>query len=475
MKSLFLKIFLSFWLAQALIVALVVLATAVFRPQTESPFWDYIKTNTADQLVQAYETGGPAGLNSKIDQLGTTLRLQAFLFDDQGKELAGRSAPYWAHRLSRGLDPQALGWLQRFSPRRFVTQEVSAPDGRHYLMVAEVPPRPWLPLLRQKPPGTGLVILGLAVLVSGIVCYFLAGYLTSDVRRLRAATQQLAAGDLNARADAPKGRRRDEIAQLVRDFNTMAARLQDLVSAQSRLLNDISHELRSPLARLSVALGLAWQRSGPEAHSVLERIELEANRLNELIGRLLTLARLEGGEDAMRRTPISMNELVEDIAKDADFEAQSRHCRVHCVIQDEVSVFGSAALLHSAIENVVRNAMRHTREGTDVEIRLVQEPGNGEEEAVVRVVDRGPGVPQESLDKLFRPFYRLDDARGRQTGGVGLGLAITERAVRLHGGTVRAANRPEGGLMVEIRLPLDLTNPSEIQAGLREHGPVSTA
>lgn len=475
MKSLFLKIFLSFWLAQALIVALVVLATVVFRPQTESPFWEYIKANAAEQLVQAYEAGGPFGLNSKIDQLGTSLRLHAFLFDDQGKELAGRSAPQWAHRLSRGLDPRAIGWLQRFSARRFVTHEVSAADGRHYIMVAEVPPRPWLPLLRQKPPGTGLVILALAVLVSGIVCYVLARYLTSDVRRLRAATQQLAAGDLSARADAPKGRRRDEIAQLVRDFNTMAERLQDLVNAQSRLLNDISHELRSPLARLSVALGLAWQRSGPEAHSVLERIELETNRLNELIGRLLTLARLEGGEDAMRRTPIPVSELVEDITKDADFEAQSRHCRVHCVIQNEITVFGSAALLHSAIENVVRNAMRHTREGTDVEIRLARESGNGKEEAVVRVTDRGPGVPQDSLGRLFRPFYRLDDARGRQTGGVGLGLAITERAVRLHGGTVRAANRPEGGLMVEIRLPLGLANPSEIEAGSHDDTRVTTA
>lgn len=475
MKSLFLKIFLSFWLAQALIVAMVMLATVVFRPQTESPFWEYLKANTAEQLVQAYEAQGPAGLNAKIDQLSTTLRLHAYLFDDQGRELAGRVAPPWAHRLSRSLDPQGMGWMHRFSPRRFVTHEVSAADGRHYIMVAEVPPRPWLPLLRQKPPFTGLAILAIAVLVSGIICYVLAGYLTSDVRRLRAATQQLAAGDLSARADAPKGRRRDEIAQLVRDFNTMAARLQDLVTAQSRLLNDISHELRSPLARLSVALGLAWQRSGEDAHSALQRIELEANRLNELIERLLTLARLEGGEDAMRHTAIPLDELVQDITLDADFEAQSRQCHVLCMIQDEVTVYGSASLLHSAIENVVRNATRHTREGTDVEIRVARESANGKSEAVVRVIDRGPGVPQESLEKLFRPFYRLDDARGRQTGGVGLGLAITERAVRLHGGTVRAANRPEGGLMVEIRLPLNLTHPSEIETGAREGTPVQTA
>ena len=468
MKSLFLKIFLSFWLAQALIVALVVLATVVFRPQTESPFWEYIKEHTAQQLVDAYETGGAPGLDKQIDQLSTTFKFQAYLFDDQGRELAGRAAPAWAHRLSSGLESQTVGWAQRFSSRRFVTHEISAVDGHRYVMVAEIPPRPWLPLLRQKPPGTGPFVLALAVLVSGIVCYLLARYLTSDVARLRAATQQLAAGDLSARAEAPPGRRRDEIAQLVRDFNTMAQRLQDLVNAQSRLLNDISHELRSPLARLSVALGLAWQRTGPDAHSVLERIELEANRLNELIGRLLTLARLEGGEDAIGRTPIALEEMVLDVGKDADFEAQSRQCRVRCVIQDDATVLGSPSLLHSAVENVVRNAMRHTPEHTEVEIRLARESRDGKDEAVVRVTDRGPGVPQESLDKLFRPFYRLDDARGRQTGGVGLGLAITERAVRLHGGTVRAANRPEGGLMVEIRLPLDSELPSDVSAKLPE-------
>jgi signal transduction histidine kinase len=476
MKSLFLKIFLSFWLAQALIVALVVIATVAFRPQTESPFWDYIKTHTSEQLVQAYETGGPKVLDARIDQLGTTLKLQAYLFDDEGKELAGRSTiPLWARRLSQGLDPQGDWLFHRFSPRRFVSQTVTTAEGRHYIMVAEVPPRPWLPLLRQKPPITGLVILALAVLVSGVVCYVLARYLTSDVRRLRAATQQLAAGDLNARAVPPRGRRRDEIAELVRDFNTMASRLQDLVSAQSRLLNDISHELRSPLARLSVALGLAWQRAGSEAHGALERIELEATRLNELIGRLLTLARLEGGEDAMRRTPIALDELLEDIAEDAGFEAQDRHCNVHCVLETKAVVCGSAALLHSAIENVVRNSVRHTCDGTDVEIRLTLEAANGKTEAVVRVSDHGPGVPEESLGKLFRPFYRLDDARGRQTGGVGLGLAITERAVRLHGGSVRAMNRPEGGLMVEIRLPMEVSKSIERQTAPAEQTPVQTA
>jgi two-component system, OmpR family, sensor histidine kinase CpxA len=452
MKSLFLKIFLSFWMAQALFVALAMIAAIAFRPQTESPHWEYIRTHIASRVVDAYEAGGTAGLNRTVDEIEHGLRIHVFLVDANGQNLSGRPLPPWAEPLLRGAEARRSSWLDWFSPRRLVIQDVTGQSGQQFKMVMEVPPRPWPLLLREHPPGTGLA---LAVLTSGLACYFLARYLTGPVRRLRSATQKLSAGDLSARADEPPAHRKDEIAELVRDFNTMAGRLEDLVGAQSQLLNDISHELRSPLARLNVALGLARQRAGAEAQGVLERIELEATRLNELIGRLLTLARLEAGEDAMRRTAFSLDELVRDITKDAEFEAQDRSRRVHCEIDEEAVVWGSPSLLHSAIENVVRNAMRHTGEGTEVVVRVSRELVSGKDEAVIQVLDSGPGVPSSALDKLFRPFYRLDDARGRNTGGVGLGLAITERAVRLHGGAVHAANRPEGGLIVEIRLPLD--------------------
>jgi len=217
------------------------------------------------------------------------------------------------------------------------------------------------------------------------------------------------------------------------------------------LLTDISHELRSPLARLNVALALARQRTGPGAESALDRIDLEANRLNDLIGELLTIARLEAGDDSRQKSPIHVAEMLQEICSDADFEAQSRNSNVICVIDCDPVVIGSPTLLYSAIENVVRNGTRYTREGTAVEGRL--EHTAAQHEAIIRVADSGPGVPEESLSKIFRPFYRIDDARGRQTGGVGLGLAITDRVVRLHGGSVHAENRPEGGLVVEIRLP----------------------
>ena len=471
MKSLFLKIFLSFWMAQALFVALAMIAAIAFRPQTESPHWEYIRTHIASRVVDAYEGGGTAGLNRTVEEIERGLRIHVFLIDANGQNLSGQPLPSWAEPLLRGAEARRSSWLDWFSPRRFVIQDVTGPSGQQFKMVMEVPPRPWPLLLREHPPGTGLA---LAVLTSGLACYFLARYLTGPVRRLRSATQKLAEGDLTARADEPPAHRRDEIAELVRDFNTMAGRLESLVGAQSQLLNDISHELRSPLARLNVALGLARQRAGAEAQGVLERIELEANRLNELIGRLLTLARLEAGEDAMRRNAFSLDEMVRDVTKDAEFEAQDRSRRVHCEIDEEAIVWGSPSLLHSAIENVVRNAMRHTGEGTEVVVRVSREIVSGKDEAVIQVLDSGPGVPPSALDKLFRPFYRVDDAR-RNTGGVGLGLAITERAVRLHGGAVHAANRPEGGLIVELRLPLDakLQPTAGIEAAEIPAGPVA--
>jgi two-component system sensor histidine kinase CpxA len=295
----------------------------------------------------------------------------------------------------------------------------------------------------------------IAVICSGLVCYLLSWFMTKPIVRLRAAARQLAAGDLTARTGAPRSARRDEVAGLMRDFDAMAERLETLMKAQSRLLNDISHELRSPLARLNVALGLARQRSDVENADMLDRIELEASRLNELIGRILTLARLEDGEQQVPQTPVPPDELILNVAEDAEFEAQARHCHVHTVIPEgDWGVRGNASLLHSAIENVVRNAIRYTQERTSVEIELADEHPPAGPEAVLKVSDSGPGVPPDALAKLFEPFYRLDDARGRLTGGVGLGLAITERAVRFHGGRVSASNRAEGGLQVELRLPL---------------------
>lgn len=447
MRSLFLKIFLSFWLAQALFLVLAILVTIAFRPQSDIQRWEAMRENFARAAAQAYEQGGAEEAREYIEETGKTAHIRAFLFDDQGQEVTGRPTPRWAPALAGNRLERPRDWWFRLGPEPFVKQATTGPSGRKYTLVAEVSQTPPVLFIRSRVPGLGMLI---AVVSSGLVCYLLAAYLTSPVTRLRAATQRLATGDLSARAGTPSMRRRDELAGLVRDFDSMAGRIEGLVGAQTRLLRDISHELRSPLARLQVALGLARQRASLDTRGMLDRIELEAERINELIGRLLTLSRMEGGQ-SLAFVPVALSDLVQDVAQDADFEAQARKCDVHCEVVPECTVAGNDLLLRSAVENVVRNAVRYTAESTAVEVQLLVE--DGPPTAVIRVSDRGPGVPEEALEKLFQPFYRLDDARGRESGGVGLGLSIAERAVRLHGGSVTARNREGGGLVVEIRLP----------------------
>ena len=447
MKSLFLRIFLSFWAAQALFIVLAILVTLALRPREEMP------AGAAAEAAAVYEQSGPIYLVEYIRKIEHEYQRPFFLLDDEGQEVSGRLLPPGIEDFGSRVHSRSFRWL---TPT-LLRQTVAGPSGRSYTLVAEAPPGPLMVLGPRGLHGLGMLI---GVLTSGLVCYFLSGYLTAPIVRLRTATQKLAAGDLTARAGIRNGRH-DEIGELVRDFDGMAGRMETLVNEQNRLLNDISHELRSPLARLNVALGLARQRTGPEAASALDRMELESGRLEEMISRLLTLSRLEAGQGMLDRSSLRLGELIQEIAKDADFEAQGRNCHVTAVIVQECEVTGSPALLRSAIENVVRNATRYTREGTTVEVRMENETlvtGNAAGAiAVVRVSDHGPGVPEAALDKLFRPFFRVDHARGRQTGGSGLGLAITERAVRLHGGTVSAANATGGGFMVEIRLPVSRT------------------
>jgi two-component system sensor histidine kinase CpxA len=450
MKSLFVRIFMSFWMAQALFFVLAILVTLAFRPRSST--WEALRTTVLNDAVNAYEEGGEQKVRDYLESVEHSQHVRAYLFDENGIEVSHRGAPDWAMRVAAG-GPRGPhdGFL--FPAPQVLRDSRASSDGKHrYTVVLGLPPGPRVFIGPRGVPFTGLLI---GVVSSGIICYLLAWYLTKPIVRLRTAARQLAAGDLTARTGAPPITRRDEVAGLMRDFDAMAERLETLLKAQSRLLNDISHELRSPLARLNVALGLARQRSGVESADMLDRIELEAARLNELIARILTLARLEDGEQLVPQTPVPLDEIVASVSEDAEFEAQERHSHVHTsILEGKWQVRGNASLLHSAVENVVRNAIRYTQEESSVEIELRSEARGLGREAVLRVSDSGPGVPQDALGKLFEPFYRLDDARGRQTGGVGLGLAITERAVRFHGGRVSAYNRPEGGLMVEIRLPL---------------------
>jgi two-component system sensor histidine kinase CpxA len=462
MRSLFLKIFLSFWGAHALFTVLAILATIAMRPAREVSSIEALQPKVLDEAIGAYQGGGAEKLRDYLHNLSDSDHVRAVLFNEQGP-LTGRSVrPQFAETMN-GRRRTADTFLGRINPHfQMLKTSKAGADGHIYTLVTELPPGQNAMFGPNGVPGLGIFI---AVLTSGLVCYFLAQFLTSPVLRLRKATQKLAAGDLSARAGGKASRGGDEISQLVRDFDLMAEQIEKLVNAQSRLLKDISHELRSPLARLQVALELARQRTGPDAESALARISLESGRMNELIGSLMTVARLDSGASSLKKAPVQLETLIEEVARDAAFEAQARNCQVEAEILDELPVVGDPALLRSAIENVVRNATRYTGDGTTVNIRAERAPDG--REAVIRVSDSGPGVPEDALERIFQPFYRIDDARVRSTGGVGLGLAITEQAVRLHGGTVSASNLVEGGLAVEIRLPLQAVEAStELTAGV---------
>jgi len=283
----------------------------------------------------------------------------------------------------------------------------------------------------------------------GIFCYLIVRYLTKPLNRLSDAAASIAEGRLETRVDPSLKNRWDEIAGLARNFDRMAEQIETLVTGQRRLLADVSHELRSPLSRLIVALSLVKQDTGPETLENLERIELEARRIDKLIGQLLALTRIDSGADRGAPALFDLTNLVQEVAADGNFEARARNRGVVIEHAAQFTVLGFEELLRSAIENVVRNAIRHTAEGTAVEISMESNKSS----ALLQVRDHGPGVPETMLQDIFLPFRRIANEDG-DTEGAGLGLAIAKRAVDVHQGTIRAANAVGGGLIVEIALPI---------------------
>jgi two-component system sensor histidine kinase CpxA len=305
--------------------------------------------------------------------------------------------------------------------------------------------------LGPDPIGLRLLVV---LVVCGLVGYGLARYLAKPVVARRRATQALAEGSRGVRGAPLVGRRRDEIGALARDFDRMADRVAGLIDDQRQLLRDVSHELRSPLARLAVALELARQGAGEAAVPQLDRIEREAERLNVLIGEMLQAAQVDAAATGHAHEPVQLDALLRQVVADAEFEGQHQGRGVDLVEAVPLLVMGLEEVLRRAIENVVRNAVRFTAEGTRVEVRLTRRPTPAGAEACVVVRDHGPGVPEADLERIFQPFVRVGPARDRQSGGTGIGLAVTERAVRLHGGAVAARNAEGGGLAVTVSLPL---------------------
>jgi two-component system sensor histidine kinase CpxA len=314
------------------------------------------------------------------------------------------------------------------------------------------------PLMIVMPRAGGLMWAAsffsfLAVGISGLICILLTRHITSPLFELRRGAETIAVGNLSARVSERLRSRHDEIGQLGRDFDRMAERLESLVDSHKRLLGDVSHELRSPLSRLLVALGLARRSTNDEMPELLDRIALEAQRLDNLIGQLLTLSRIESGSHVTPALPIDLTALVHEVVTDADFEARAQSRRVGITAFEECTVSGSEELMRSAVENVVRNAVRFTRPGTSVDLSIRRERNR----AVIRVQDSGPGVPETMLSEIFLPFRRAQTVHGNRNEGSGLGLAIAYRAVAASGGKIRAMNAADGGLIVDIEFPLSPT------------------
>jgi len=455
MRGLFIKIFLLFWVAQS--VTFVISTALIVRRHFGGPdvLFDVVNSTLqreAEQTVAAYEAGGCPAMNLFSGQIRQTVALTmqggSHLCYPVGMEV---------------LSPQMFADMPQHVEGRTVNRQyiwtvpVKSASGSTYVFLLcrlHIPHKPslWEDLLRFAFPQ-----LPVAIVVYGLTTFVLVLLFTRPIVQLRRAARSLARGKLDERVRlaGPEGIffQGDEVAALVRDFNHMAERLEQLVAAQKLLLRDVSHELRSPLARLSVALELARDDASEAMNSHLNRIERETERLNLLIGQLLTLSSMEALERQKHFVPLSMNQLLEKLVPDAEFEAGQRDCTVRCQANEECVIEGNEELLYRAIENVVRNAIRYTNAGTEVQLTLHTVEEQGQKKIELAIADRGPGIPEDQQQAIFRPFYRVDDARSPDTGGFGVGLAIAERAVRLHGGELTAANRPDGGAVMRMVFP----------------------
>jgi signal transduction histidine kinase len=452
-RSLFLKIFISFWLTMALTISVLTLMARISNTESfperasRGPVREGL-TLYSDAAVRIYEREGLQALDEFIRRSLNEAGTEVFLFDGDGKPLAGGAADGNIVNVVHDLQehpqepPRAFSLFAGVS-RTSWGRVVVSPSGKHYIFAARFSQR------GGTPPFFTASRIAVSILIAGLVCYLLGLYLTSPLKKLQSTVKALAEGNLEVRVSPELAKRRDELAELGREFDHMAEQIAALISSQKRLLADISHELRSPLARLAVALELARKNSNSKAIAALDRIEQEAERVNKLVGQLLAITRLESGAERVPPETVALEELVQQVIDDADFEAKPQHKEVRPVELEQCRVRGSSELLRSAIENVIRNAIRYTAPDTDVEVWLRWRLDT----AVLTVRDHGPGVPEAELERIFEPFYRISEARERTSGGVGLGLSIAERTVKLHGGSIRADNVP-GGLQITMELPL---------------------
>lgn len=382
-----------------------------------------------EEAVDTYQSGGAAGLRSYFGKLHRFIGEQDYLTDSTGRDvLSGSdlSSLLKVARPSSGPPPEIDGHIVIVN---------SSEDGHYRLITLAEPPIHLLNLF----PFYFLILVAVA-----LVCWLLALNIATPLRDLSRAVDRFGRGELAVRLQS---RRRDEIGGLSRSFDHMADRIETLVTAERRLLQDVSHELRSPLARLSFAAELV--RTAEDRDQAVQRLKKEIARLTTLVGTLVEVTRAEGDPAAAPFESVRLGDLLCEVVDDCRVEADTRGCEITLIADDHLTLSGDRELLRRALENVVRNAIRHTPEDSVVDVEMTSTPGT----ASICVRDYGPGVPEESLTRIFQPFFRVDDSRDSATGGVGLGLAIAHRAVSVHHGRVWAENGGPG-LQVWIELPV---------------------
>jgi signal transduction histidine kinase len=449
--NLFLKIFLWFLAAIALMVGVIVFLNWTVQTEPVVSRWRLsvrYQTNVyAETAAQLFALQGDKALEEFLNRLRDPDRIsEVDLIGVNGRSWLseGVSADSYSDLKIKALASDTVE-IENYAETALSARQIKFADGNTYVLILRWERPRMTPFFGDSP--LRYLRYGALLLTGLLLCWALARYLASPIGKLRRATQKLAGGDLSARVGDQLGNRHDELASLAKDFDLMAERIESLITSQQRLSRDVSHELRSPLARMNVALEIAKQKMSGETAPVLARIEAESARLNDMISRLLTLSKLEAGSQDFDRRDLNFRSLVEQVASDADFEANAKGKSVKVTSAVDCRVEGSETLLRSAVENVLRNAVRYTREGTAVEVSLT----NGDGRATLRVADHGSGVPEAELSNLFRPFYRVGEARDRGSGGTGLGLAIAEQAIKLHKGSISAMNTGDG-LAVEIQL-----------------------
>ena len=446
-RSIYTKIFLWFWVAAIGATATVMLVSILSGSQPIGQRWMSLAIGTyARGAVDIYLQGGKPALERYMSEVESSQGIRAALLDPQGQDILGKGLPPETADVLRAVQESEKTQLVAGIPWRGATP-VSTPQGS-FVLVAQV--RPWRLLGNSTPFGGFGLKLYVALLSTGLLCAILARHIAAPIRALQIAAKRIADGDLSVRALPAIAPRNDELADLARDFDRMAERIQALLQKQQELLGDISHELRSPLTRLNVSLELL--RHGEM--DAVERMQTDLSRLDILIGQILTLTRLQVREGQKIVTTVNLRSIVEGVAEDASFEGKKEGKSVVVAQADDCWLTGDPALLRSCVENLVRNAVRYTRPQTGVIIALTRVDRVGAVSARLLVADHGNGVPPESLSRLFEPFYRVSESRDLGTGGYGLGLAIAQRVALLHGGKITAQNRDGGGLEMEIQLPL---------------------